>query len=186
MELWQALSVVGALVLVGLLLLLARKVTGMARRGNAPEDPVVSASSSKGVTVDYRSKVYLMSKTERSFFGALQEQLEGKFVVFSKVRLADVVKPVSVDGPSWWTAFHQLSSKHIDFVICDPSSLALVCCIELDDASHERDERKGRDGFVDATLEAAGIPFLRFAASKGINSHEIREKFWLTIGPHAA
>ncbi|WP_170156973.1 DUF2726 domain-containing protein [Roseimicrobium gellanilyticum] len=156
----------------------------MAKRNQDSSAPVVSASTSKGVTVDYRSKVYLMSKTERSFFGTLQEQMDGKFVVFSKVRLADIVKPVSVDGPSWWTAFHQLSSKHIDFVICDPASLALVCCIELDDASHERDDRKGRDGFVDATLAAAGIPFLRFAASKGINSHEIREKFWLTIGAH--
>jgi hypothetical protein len=185
MELWQALSVLGALVLVGLLLPLARKLAGKAKRTKDAGDPVVSASSSKGVTVDYRSKVYLMSKTERSFFGALQEQLEGKFLVFSKVRLADIVKPVSVDGPSWWTAFHQLSSKHIDFVICDPSSLALVCCIELDDASHERNDRKG-DGFVDATLAAAGIPFLRFPASKGISSHEIREKFWLTIGPQIA
>jgi hypothetical protein len=184
MELWQVLSVFGALGLVGLLLLLARKVPGKAKGRLETDAPVVSASSSKGVTVDYRSKVYLMSKTERSFFSALQEQLDGKFVVFSKVRLADIVKPVSVDGPSWWTAFHQLSSKHIDFVICDPSSLALVCCIELDDASHERDDRKGRDGFVDATLAAAGIPFLRFAASKGISSHEIREKFWFTIGPH--
>jgi hypothetical protein len=132
----------------------------------------------------YRSKVYLLSKAERSFFGVLQAQLSGQFVVFSKVRLADIVKPVSVDGPSWWTSFNKLSSKHIDFVVCEPESLALVCCIELDDASHERDARKSRDGFVDECLAAAGIPFLRVPAAKGYSPTEIHEKFWLTVGPH--
>lgn len=182
MDLWQVLSIFGALGFVLLLVLLAREGLGMLKRGSSTTDPVVGAAASRSGTADYRSKVYLLSKVERTFFGALQGQLNGKFVIFSKVRLADIVKPVAVDGPSWWTAFNQLSSKHIDFVVCEPASLSLVCCIELDDASHDRDERKGREGFVDECLAAAGIPLLRFPASKGCSPAEIHEKFWLTVG----
>jgi hypothetical protein len=184
MELRHALIIFGALGFVLLLVLLGREGLRMLKSGKRSRDPVVGATPTRSAPAVYRSKVYLLSKAERSFFGALQSQLSGQFVVFSKVRLADIVKPVSVDGPSWWTAFNQLSAKHIDFVVCDPASLALVCCIELDDASHDKDERKVRDGFVDECLSTAGIPLLRFAASKGYSPTEIHEKFWLTVGPH--
>jgi hypothetical protein len=182
MDPWSILSIFGALGFVLLLLLLGREGLRMFKRGTRVGSADLGLASSGGTTAEYRSKVHLLSKAERSFFGVLQHELNGQFVVFSKVRMADIVKPVSVDGPSWWTAFNQLSSKHIDFVVCEPSSLALVCCIELDDASHNRDERRVRDGFVDHCLAAAGIPLLRFAASKGYNPSEVRDKFWLTVG----
>jgi very-short-patch-repair endonuclease len=33
--------------------------------------------------------------------------------------------------------------------------------IELDDASHERSDRKDRDEFLERALKAAGVPLLR-------------------------
>ncbi len=39
--------------------------------------------------------------------------------------------------------------------------------IELDDNSHNLEERKQRDGFVEKVLEKAGIPLLRIKMRKG-------------------
>jgi very-short-patch-repair endonuclease len=48
--------------------------------------------------------------------------------------------------------------------------------IELDDRSHERDVRKGRDSFLDAVLARAGIPIVRIAAAATYNEEELRNK----------
>ena len=38
-------------------------------------------------------------------------------------------------------AFNRISSKVLDFVLCDPNNLAIIAAIELDDSSHKRNDR---------------------------------------------
>src|SRR5438046_32622 len=86
--------------------------------------------------------VSLLTEAERSFFGVLDQALAGEYRLFAKVRLADVVRPVQ--GPSRSgrpAAFNSISAKHVDFVLCDPSSLRVVGVVELDDKSHRRLDR---------------------------------------------
>jgi hypothetical protein len=47
-------------------------------------------------------------------------------------------------GNGWYWLFSQ---KHVDFVITD-TDLNLVCAVELNDPSHEKEDRKKRDQFV--------------------------------------
>jgi hypothetical protein len=35
-------------------------------------------------------------------------------------------------------AFAKIRAKHLNFVLCDPKTLAILCAIELDDSTHDR------------------------------------------------
>jgi hypothetical protein len=117
----------------------------------------------------------LFSKAERSFLGVLQQTLAGQYEVFAKVRLADLLEVQPGLGRSAaQSALNRISSKHADFVLCDPNDLRTVAVIELDDASHRAAGRKARDTFFDGAFAAARIPVLRFAARSSYSLHEIR------------
>ena len=74
------------------------------------------------------------------------------------------------------SAFNRIKSKHVDFVACDPDTLDIMFVIELDDRSHEREDRSERDEFVDAALEDSGVPIVRFPVRKSYSAQEIRSK----------
>lgn len=125
----------------------------------------------------YEAIPALLTPAERSFFGVLQQALASDYQIFAKVRLADIVRPIrSPSRSGWQSALNRITGKHVDFVLCDPSSLGVVAVIELDDWTHERFERGVRDGLVDAALADARIPVLRVAARQSYSPVQIREQ----------
>ena len=121
----------------------------------------------------------LFSATEWVFLRALDQAVDGRFRVFAKVRMADLMNPGSrtkVGNKAWWRAFTQISSKHTDFVLVDIRTSEIVAAIEVDDRSHQRQDRSTRDAFVDRAFQDAGIPLIRYAAKGrgGYKVHEIR------------
>ncbi len=118
----------------------------------------------------------LFTEAERSFLGVLESALGTDLRVFGKVRLADVikVKPGLPNGPQQ-QAFNRIKAKHLDFVVCRPDDLAVEFVVELDDASHNRQDRKDRDAFLDEALAAAGVPIFRFTAKRAYAVGEVRE-----------
>lgn len=97
----------------------------------------------------YRMDTPLFTPAERSFLGVLDQAVAGRYRVFGKVRLADVIDVARTrDRSARQTAFNRISSKHFDFVLCDPSDLSVVCAIELDDRSHGKAARGKRDRFL--------------------------------------
>ena len=93
----------------------------------------------------------LLSPAERSFFVVLRQAVGSDFLLFTKVRLGDIlqVEP-GVSGKRRFAAFGRISSKHADFVLCDPRSFAVVGVVELDDRSHQRRD-PGRNATVFST-----------------------------------
>jgi hypothetical protein len=111
----------------------------------------------------YRRKRWLFTKAEWHFFQALSQALNPQFLIMGKVRIADLlgVEGIKPSSSRWWKAFGRISSKHVDYVICNPRSGEILCAIELDDRSHQRKERRKRDHFVNRACEQAGLPLLR-------------------------
>lgn len=108
----------------------------------------------------YKSRVYLMSKAELSFYKKLLvEYPKDQYFVFSKVRLADLIDPEGF-GEKRLFAFNKIKAKHIDFVVTDHQSKILKA-IELDDYTHNGEKRKERDSFVNEVLQGAGIEIVR-------------------------
>jgi hypothetical protein len=120
----------------------------------------------------YTKKKYFFSVAERSFYEVLR-RLVPDYTVFAKVRLADLIY-VTKDSRLRQQHFNRISGKHLDFVLCD-MNLTPVVAIELDDSSHDAEDRKSRDGFVNRALAAASVPIVRVRCQRSYQPNEIRE-----------
>lgn len=125
----------------------------------------------------------LFSAAERSFLGVLDQAVGADFRVFGKVRVADVVAVTKgIPKAPWQRAFNQISAKHFDFVLCRPNDLKPVCVIELNDQSHAKESRQGRDKFLERVCTAAGIPLIFFPAKSAYTLAEIRASIANVMG----
>ncbi|MFZ2653587.1 MAG: DUF2726 domain-containing protein [Victivallales bacterium] len=116
----------------------------------------------------------LFSPGELAFFKALELALGTKYKIFTKIRLADIIRVNGeLEKSERQTAFNRIQSKHVDFVLCDPGDLSIQCVIELDDSSHGAPDRIARDNFVDSVLRSAGIPIAHFAARRQYSTEDI-------------
>lgn len=134
-----------------------------------------AAKGGGGIAPTYEAISSFLTPAERSFFGVLQNAVASDFVVFAKVRLADVIRPARNPSRSGWqTAFNRISAKHIDFVLCDPDRVTIVLAIELDDKSHATFDQGMRDLPKNCALEGAGIPLLRVPARHSYSPIQLR------------
>lgn len=132
----------------------------------------------------YQSLKFLLSKAERSFYGVLVQAIGNSGLVFSKVRVADVITPQKgFNGSDRQRAFNAISSKHFDFVICDPDDCSFKLAIELDDSSHGLAKAQKSDNLLNGACESAGLPLLRIKAAKGYVVADLRRQVEEAISP---
>lgn len=125
----------------------------------------------------------LFTAAERSFLGVLERALDGRYRVFGKVRLADLVKPVKgLSNSHRQTSQNKINRKHVDFVICSATDLSIIGVAELDDKSHEQAARIARDRFLDQALTTAGIPIIHFQVKSGYGVKEVRAALQQAFG----
>ena len=131
----------------------------------------------RGSAFPYEAADALLTPAERSFFEVLKLAAGEDFALFIKVRLADVivVQP-GVAHKRRLGAFSRISSKHLDFVICNPETYEILGVIELDDRSHRESARRQRDAFLDAALTAAKIPILHVPAQRRYSATKLRSQ----------
>lgn len=113
----------------------------------------------------YRGKSHLMTETERKFFHHMQEKFGNDKRIFAQVRVVDLlnvnwseIRKGSFDEK---VAFRQISQWHVDYVVTD-QDFKIICAAELDDASHERDDRQKRDWIMNRAFDSAGLKLYRF------------------------
>lgn len=134
--------------------------------------PDKNESQSTTERLPYRRKDWLFTKAERSFFGVLEQVVASKFRIFAKVRLSDLLwLPKNCDKRQ--SHQNRINLKHVDFVLCTVDEVQPILVIELDDSSHDRGDRKERDGFLDSALAAAGIPILHVRAQQAYRVDEL-------------
>ncbi|MBO6740218.1 MAG: DUF2726 domain-containing protein [Phycisphaerales bacterium] len=95
-------------------------------------------------------------------------------VVMSKVRVPDLIQvKKGLDRSAWRSAFNRIKSKHVDFAICHPVTMQVLCGIELDDKSHNRADRQQRDTLMDAIYTAAGLPIVHVNCRRAYSIQEV-------------
>lgn len=145
---------------------------------------LLSPRAAPSESLPYRKKDYLLTKAERSFYEVVRTVVGNEWVIFAKVRMLDLVwLPRSTANAQ--AHRNRVQSKHVDFILCDPHTLNPVLVIELNDRSHERADRQERDAFVDAVLQAAGLPVLHVAASSGYVTTELSRRIREAITPQS-
>lgn len=119
----------------------------------------------------------LFSPAERSFLGVLESILPPGVRVFGKVRLEDIFGVIKgLERGERQGAQNRIRSKHVDFLLLRTTDLAPLAGIELDDSSHDEEDRQQRDAFVDEVFKSAGLPLLHVTAQKSYAPAEIKSK----------
>ena len=126
------------------------------------------------VTYPYVAAPGLFTEAESRFLRAL-EQAAPEYRMFGKVRVADVIGvQKGLSNSARTSALNRITSKHIDFVLCRPHDLSVVCAVELDDKTHERKDRRARDVFLENALAAADVPLVRVKTAKSYDVAELQ------------
>lgn len=105
----------------------------------------------------YRRK-FLLTKNEYWFYKSLKEIADKYgFAVLAKIRFADLVEvSAEADKKEYMKYFGKIKSKHIDFILCKKDNLYPELLIELNDSSHNKEDRIKRDKFVKKIAEKVG------------------------------
>lgn len=136
---------------------------------------ILANLANKAPTPKYDQQQHLLTKAERSFYGVLVIAVQGHYLVFPKVRVADVLKPArGLSRGRWQSAFNRIASKHFDFVLCDPKDLSVKAVLELNDKSHNNTKRATRDRFLVSACESAALAFHQIKASSRYTAEELR------------
>lgn len=138
--------------------------------------------SRKPTAFKYRTKDRFLSPAEHSFFLVLDQLLSDKYRIFAQVRIADVLQPnYSKSSKEKWLALNKITSKHFDYLLCDKHTLSIVAAIELDDKSHQLDDRKERDYFLNNACQSAGLQLIRFPCQASYQLTEVSEKIFNSL-----
>lgn len=105
-------------------------------------------------------KKYLLTKNEYYFYNRLNNVVSPlKLQILAKIRLADLIEVDKNAGKDYMKYFAKIKAKHIDFAIAD--NMKIIALLELDDKSHQNQDRQERDSFVNNALLKAGYTVIR-------------------------
>jgi hypothetical protein len=139
---------------------------------------VLALLSLRDGPLPYQRRGVLLSPNEINFLRALQIAAREDWVIFSMVRLSDVIKVrPKTRKPKRWE--NRIEGKHLDFVLCDDETLEVKLAIELVDAAQPR---TSRDRFVDVALAAAGLPLLRVRPQEKYETAVLRKDLEEAMG----
>lgn len=145
----------GAYILIGVVLLVLIFVFAVYRFGKKEV-----LGGKEAAKYRYEMKTAVMTPAEQRCYVALREAVGNKFLILAQVHL-DAFLNEEITGQNWKGALSHIQRKSVDFLLCDPQTFAPVLAIELDDRSHDREDRIERDRVVNAELQYAGMPLLR-------------------------
>lgn len=111
----------------------------------------------------YHTRRFVLSPRERAFYHMLKKAAGDRLVICPQVRLADIF------ATSYHEAFGKIASRHVDFLLCYPSTFQPIAGVELDDASHGRPERIKQDEFKEQVFTAAKLRLIRVPVQENYN-----------------
>jgi hypothetical protein len=141
---------------------------------------VLALLSLRDGPLPYERRGVLLSPPEIQFLRALQHASREDWLIFSMVRLADIIKvrPRTRKYQSWNS---RIQGKHLDFVLCDLETLDIKLAIELEDGAPTAGSGR-RDRFVNTALAAAGVPLLRVKVQEKYETAALRKDLEDALG----
>lgn len=107
----------------------------------------------------YQARPLLTKREHQEYLKLRQYAAARGWLICPKVRLWDLIEPRK-GSSNKKELENKIRSKHVDFVLVDPE-LNVIGVLELDDSTHDREDRKSRDSFVRDALEGAGITMIQ-------------------------
>ena len=111
----------------------------------------------------YTTNNTIMTPTEQDFYEELKYVTDKlNMTIFSQVNMERLIKVK--DGN--WGDRGRIKSRSIDYVIVNNRTNKVVCCIELDDYTHNYRSVKETDDFRNELFKKVGIPLHRIKVSR--------------------
>jgi very-short-patch-repair endonuclease len=101
-----------------------------------------------------------LSQPEQVLYFRLVQALP-EHIVLSQVQLSRLLGVKK--GSNYQAWFNRINRMSADFVVCNKDS-SIVSVIELDDATHQKEDRQAADAKKDKALRSAGIRIVRWQA----------------------
>lgn len=119
---------------------------------------------------EYSKKDYVMTQTELKFYRELKKVTDKlQLSIFPQVKLDGLINVKS----NRKAVRNRIKSKSIDFTIVNNINCKIVCCIELDDYTHNYKARIKRDNFVNDLFNYVGIKLHRIKVNNYYNLEEL-------------
>lgn len=120
----------------------------------------------------YRTKESILTAAENRFYLALLKAIDNRAVIIPKVGLQDVF--AITDKKHYMAARNRISTRHIDFLVCEVNTLRPLFGVELDDSSHNKAETQKHDLFKNQVFENAHLSLVRVAVKQNYNVDELK------------
>ena len=118
----------------------------------------------------YQKKIYLLTQNELKFYKLLKSITDrNNLNLFSQVSLYEIINSKDIKS------FNKVKSKTIDFVVTD-INCKIKLCIELDDATHIKENRQKRDEFVVKLFNTLVIKLIRVPVQNFYNLNNLEQK----------
>ena len=142
------------------------------KKSNDSTSPSIDEDIEK---LPYRRK-FLLTKNEYWFYKSLKEIADKyDFAVLAKIRFADLVEvSAEADKKEYMKYFGKIKSKHIDFILCKKDNLYPELLIELNDSSHNKEDRIKRDDFIKKIAEKVGYKMVFVGGTQNLEETIIK------------
>ena len=119
----------------------------------------------------YYRKESIVTQVEKWMYNIINETISEEYMIAPKVGMKDYIGVKS--GKDYIKHFGHIAQKHIDFLICKKEDLSPVLGIEIDDLSHQKNNRKKRDQDNDQIYNAIGLKIIHIPTNTKEN--ELKE-----------
>ena len=126
----------------------------------------------------YKPRIYITTLNELKFYNVLLEiAKELDLILFAQVSLYSIISVNErLNKSNQQKYFNKISRKSIDFVMVNKENCKIKLCIELDDTTHLKNQRKERDNFINELFEELNIPLLRYPCYNIYYKNTLKEK----------
>ena len=126
----------------------------------------------------YRLREPFLATTELSLFRALQQMIGARYLICPKVALNDIFYIVRPNENVHF--FNKFFRKHVDFLLCDPHTLAPAFGIEIVRPISKNETRES-DRFIEELFIGAGLPLVHVPSSEKYDPSDIVSLFQLAV-----
>jgi hypothetical protein len=158
----------------GVLVVVVMLVQLFSGKNNKKEKTSVSQKNE----YEYHKKDSLITRPEHEVFDILVEIFGDAYYVFPQVHLSSFLFTERGQGKG---AFSHINQKSVDYLICDKAYIKPLIAIELDDRSHQEEERKIRDENVEQVLQQVNLPLVRIENHGSFDKQKIKEQIFSVL-----
>lgn len=139
--------------------------------------PKVEEKPNKNIDYsNFTTNNYLMTVTELKFYRELKKITDKlDMIIFPQVDLERIVKVKNNNKSDR----QRIKARSIDFTIVENTKCRIICCIELDDKSHQTEKAQYADNLKNNIFKQINIPLYRFKVDNYYNLEDLEAKIKL-------